>query len=313
MNHVEILVLALLLDALLGEPEWLWSRIPHPVVVIGSMIERLDNALNQGSMRKLKGILVVVLLVILGGVFGYFFQYFSAYAGQLPTMIFAAILIAHRTLVDHISDVGFALRSSLQEGRDAVANVVSRDTKDMTEPQVARAAIESAAENMSDGVVAPVFWFLIGGLPGLIIYKIVNTLDSMIGYKNETYADFGWASARLDDLLNFVPARITAYIMAFGQGILAHMTTLKAEAAHHRSPNAGWPEAAMAMSLDVSLAGPRSYDGEMQELAWVNAEGFKEVGPAEIHASVGILWQTWMIMLSAITFLAALSVLLRIL
>lgn len=289
MNTALILTGALLLDAALGEPDWLWRRFPHPAVLFGRVIGWCDRRFNSGPQRKLKGTIVVVGLVImgasLGGVLGLF--------GPLVELVIAAILLAHRSLVQHVAAVADGLRLSLTQGRRAVAMIVSRDTGQMTEPAVARAAIESAAENMSDGVIAPAFWFLLGGLPGLLIYKCINTADSMIGYRTPRHAEFGWAAARFDDFLNWVPARLTALLIALSAGVMGNWPAIRADAALHRSPNAGWPEAAMARAIMVALAGPRAYDGQMQDFAWVNGQGEQHIGASAIDAAIHRLWQTW--------------------
>ena len=170
--------------------------------------------------------------------------------------------------------------------------IVSRDTAAMDGPQVARAALESGAENLSDGVVAPAFWFLIGGLPGMLLYKAVNTADSMIGYCTPRHKRFGWASARMDDLLNLVPARLTCLLIALPSR-LTDWRGILTDARRHRSPNAGWPEAALSRALGVSLAGPRSYDGVMRDLPWVNPADRHDTGPDDIDAGVALLWRSW--------------------
>lgn len=281
--------IALILDAIFGEPNWLWSRVPHPAVLIGNVIGRADQAMNQGRNRKAKGVILCALLVIGALIIGGIIQAF----GTIPTAIAAAILMAHRSLVDHVRDVANALRVSLPSGRTAVARIVGRDTDQMDAPAVARAAIESAAENFGDGVVAPAFWFLIGGLPGMLAYKAVNTADSMIGYRTERHADFGWASARLDDVLNFVPARLTALLIALSQMSWPDWSSLRADARLHRSPNAGWPEAAMARALNTALSGPRAYHGQMQDLPWVHSAGNRAATATDIDRSVRVLWRSW--------------------
>lgn len=184
----------------MGEPRWLWSRLPHPAVVMGKIIAKASNRLNRAPGQKIKGTVLVISLVIGGGILGALL----AELGALAEIVVATILLAQKSLVQHVQDVAQSLRLSLSAGRRSVAMIVGRDTAQMDYAQVARGAIESAAENFSDGVVAPVFWFAIGGLPGLIIYKVINTADSMVGYKNKTYVDFGWAAARLDDMINWV-------------------------------------------------------------------------------------------------------------
>jgi adenosylcobinamide-phosphate synthase len=224
---------------------------------------------------------------------GLMLAYALSFLGPLAETLVIAILLAQRSLVQHVQAVANGLRTSLAEGRSAVSMIVSRDTSDMDGPGVTRSAIESAAENMSDGFVAPAFWALLFGLPGILVYKMVNTADSMIGYRNERYEQFGWASARLDDVLNLIPARLTGLLIAGLSGQMGKWRGITQDARRHRSPNAGWPEAAMARALDVALAGPRSYDGQMQDLAWVNETGQKQSGPQDIDAAIALLWKTW--------------------
>ena len=286
-----MLALAMALDAALGEPDWLWSRVKHPAIVLGRIVGTLDDRLNGGSHRRAKGILAVALLVAGALLAGWLVKLVPDF-GLLEGLA-AATLLAQRSLVDHVRDVATALRDSPEAGRAAVARIVSRDTTAMDEAQIARAAIESGAENLSDGVIAPAFWFLLGGLPLMLAYKAVSTADSMIGYRTPRHEAFGWAAARLDDLLNFVPARLTALLMLGSHYALHHWHRVPNDAALHRSPNAGWPEAAMAPLLDVALAGPRSYDGEMREFPWVNPNGRRDAGPADIDHAVSVLWRTW--------------------
>ncbi|WP_170392234.1 adenosylcobinamide-phosphate synthase CbiB [Ruegeria arenilitoris] len=297
MSTALTLALAMLLDAALGEPDWLWSRLRHPAVLMGNTIGWLDRHLNHGTHRRAKGVLVALLLVLGGWVVGAAL----AWLGWVVEVVVCAILLAQNSLVAHVRAVGVALRQSLPEGRAAVAMIVSRDTSQMTEAQVARSAIESAAENLSDGVIAPAFWFLLGGLPGLLVYKAVNTADSMIGYRNDTYRDFGWAAARLDDLLNLIPARLTCLMILALSGQWRQWRAILADAQRHISPNAGWPEAAMARALDVALAGPRSYDGQVRDLAWVNGEARRTIGATEVFRACGMLWQVWGLALAGLT------------
>lgn len=289
MSQALILLLALLLDAALGEPKWLWQRLPHPAVLMGRLVAFLERHLNRGRGRRAKGFLATVLLVIAGLAIGALL----GRLGPLVEFLVAAILLAQRSLVDHVAEVARGLRLSLAQGRRAVALIVSRDTGEMDQSAVARSAIESAAENLSDGVIAPAFWFLLLGLPGLVTYKLINTADSMVGYRNERYAQFGTAAARLDDLLNLLPARLTALLIALTHGALGQWRAIAADARQHKSPNAGWPEAATARALGVALAGPRAYDGVMQPLAWVNGSAKRELGPRDIDAVVAALWRAW--------------------
>ena len=302
MSTATLLCIALVLDALLGEPKWLWSRVPHPAVLMGKAVGYLDQRLNQGGSRKAKGVLTAAALVIGGWILGHVIEFF----GWLPTVLVAAMLLAQRSLADHVKDVADALRVSLGDGRRSVAKIVGRDTADMDEASISRSAIESAAENLSDGVIAPAFWFLIAGLPGLLVYKAINTADSMIGYRTDTYRDFGWAAARFDDLLNWVPARITGVLIAVTHAGLGAFSDIRADASLHRSPNAGWPESAMARALNVALSGPRIYDGQRQDYPFVHDFGRKNIGPNDIDAAVSALWRSWGAMLAIIFLLALL-------
>lgn len=285
-----LLVPALLLDAAFGEPHWLWSRLPHPAVIMGRTVSWLDAGLNRGENRKAKGVLALLVLVFGAGLAG------AAIAalpdGGLLEVLAAAILLAQRSLVDHVRAVGDALRLSLADGRRTVARIVGRDTTALDRAGVARAAIESAAENLSDGVVAPALAFVVFGLPGLMIYKITNTADSMIGHRTPRHEQFGWAAARFDDLLNWIPARLTAALILLAHGRFDPAPVLR-DGPLHRSPNAGWPEAAMAVVLNVALSGPRSYNGVMTAFPWVWPEGRADPGPDQIDAACSALWRAW--------------------
>ena len=285
-----LLVPALLLDAAFGEPNWLWSRLPHPAVVMGRAVGWLDARLNTGENRKAKGVLALLVLVFGAGLVGAVIA--ALPDGGLLEVLAAAILLAQRSLVDHVRAVGDALRLSLADGRRMVARIVGRDTSALDEAGVARAAIESAAENLSDGVVAPALAFLFFGLPGLMIYKITNTADSMIGHRTPRHEQFGWAAARFDDLLNWIPARLTAALILLTHGRFDPAPVLR-DGPLHRSPNAGWPEAAMAVVLNVSLSGPRSYNGVMTAFPWVWPEGRADPGPDQIDAACSALWRAW--------------------
>lgn len=284
------LVLAMVLDAIFGEPKWLWDRIPHPAVLMGRVVAKLDAALNNKTRRA--GVLAAVVMVGGAVVVG---LVMAALPGIWAEVIVGAMLLAQRSLVQHVQKVADALRLSVSDGRGAVAMIVGRDVRGMDGPAVARGAIESAAENLSDGVIAPVFWFAVAGLPGLLAYKIVNTADSMIGYRTEKYAAFGWAAAKLDDVLNWVPARFTAFLIWYVADGRASWRDITRDAALHRSPNAGWPEAAIAPALGVSLSGPRSYDGVREDFPWVNPEGRKDAGSDDVDAAIGLLWKSWAI------------------
>ncbi|WP_223421407.1 adenosylcobinamide-phosphate synthase CbiB [Tateyamaria pelophila] len=289
MSTPVLLVLALILDAIAGEPRWLWSRVPHPAVLMGRAVGALDKSWNGTNGTKLHGCIAIAILVIGAGAIGWAISVL----GPVATTLGAAILLAQKSLVEHVRAVSEGLAQSEEAGRKAVAMIVSRDVSQSSASDTARAAIESLSENFSDGVIAPAFWFLIAGLPGIMIYKVVNTADSMIGYLTPRHAQFGWAAARLDDVLNWIPARITAVLIALVGQSLSQWSAITRDAAHHRSPNAGWPEAAMARALSIALAGPRSYHGTIQDLAWVNGTGRRDLTPVDIDAAITITWKAW--------------------
>jgi adenosylcobinamide-phosphate synthase len=292
------LCLAMVLDAVFGEPKWLWDRVPHPAVLMGRLIGGADRRFNCGAARKAKGILLVIGLVIGAAALGLVLR-------QIPLVevLLGAVLLAQKSLVEHVKAVARGLERSLAEGRSAVSMIVGRDTSELDEAAVARGAIESAAENFSDGVIAPAFWFLVAGLPGILIYKVVNTGDSMIGYRTERHREFGWAAARLDDVLNLIPARLTAVLLFPWGKPLSLWREIVTEARRHRSPNAGWPEAALSRSLGVALSGPRAYHGEMRDYPWVNPDG-REATPRDIDAACARLWAAWAFVLICVAVLS---------
>jgi len=259
---------------------------------MGRAVAWADRTFNDRT--RLKGVLA--LLILLAGTIALGLV-LAALPGSIAEVAVGAVLLAQRSLADHVQAVARALRLSLPEGRHAVSMIVGRDTATLDEPAVARAAIESAAENFSDGVVAPAFWFAVAGLPGLLAYKLVNTADSMIGHRTPRYEQFGWAAARLDDVLNLIPARLSALLIWLTRPRGAWGPII-ADARLHRSPNAGWPEAAMARVLGVALAGPRSYHGEMRDFPWVHPQGRRILGAPEIEAAVRTLWGAWAILLA---------------
>lgn len=291
MNTALILLVALLLDGLFGEPKFLWSRMAHPAVLMGRAVGWMDARFNTGTQKKRNGIFVLITLCFGAGSIGVLVSYLPDY-GIIQTII-AAMLLAQKSLTQHVTAVARALRLSTGDGRLAVAQIVGRDTRDLDDSAIARGAIESAAENLSDGVIAPAFWFLLLGLPGLLIYKITNTADSMIGYMTPRHRDFGWAAARFDDLINWLPARLTALLIMLAHGVAGKWRIIMRDAPLHRSPNAGWPEAAIAVALNISLSGPRSYEGEMRDFPFVHNEGRHDLTPHDIEAASTALWRAW--------------------
>jgi len=280
-----LVVAALLLDAVIGDPDWLWRRAPHPVVWIGSGIAWLERRLNREDWSKRKrrcaGVFAVIVLVAIsffvGALLSDLLQ--GHWIGFAAETLIASTLIAQRSLYQHVARVHRAFaEGGLAAARKTVAMIVGRDPERLDDAGVARAAIESTAENFSDGIVAPVFWLALLGLPGLITYKAINTADSMIGHRTPRYIDFGWAAARLDDLVNLVPARLSGALVALaaptaGGSIVDAFRTMLRDARHHRSPNAGWPESAMAGGLNIALSGPRVYAEGIADEPYLNADG----------------------------------------
>ena len=292
-----LLLIALVDAAILGDPDWLWRRFPHPVTLMGRLIDLLDGALNRDSGRRLKGVLALLVMLVVAILIGVAVRLVvdvAPFALVLEVGI-VAIMLAQRSLYEHVARVRQAYSDGgLAAARQAVSMIVGRDPEALDEAAVSRAAIESAAENFSDGIVAPAFWYLVAGLPGLLAYKMVNTADSMIGHRNEKYEEFGWASARLDDVLNLVPARLSAVFVAIAAGVCggSFVRAWRAvwnDAHRHRSPNAGWPEAAMAGGLDLALAGPRVYGDTIVDDPWMNGEGRRQARPDDISRALTLL------------------------
>jgi adenosylcobinamide-phosphate synthase len=296
-----VLLAALVLDALIGDPDWLWRRLPHPVVWIGTLIGALDRHLNRPAWsdrtRRAFGVVTLLLLLIISLAVGYGLQraLLALPHGWIVLALLSSVLLAQNSLYTHVRAVAVALeRDGLAGGRRAVAMIVGRDPEQLDTAGVSRAAIESCAENFSDGVVAPVVWFALLGLPGLIAYKAVNTADSMIGHKTERHQAFGWASARFDDLINLPASRLAAAFIALAAplagGSSGHaLACFARDARQHRSPNAGWPEAAMAGALDIALAGPRAYATYRVEDPFMNPGGRKDIGAGEIRRALRVL------------------------
>jgi adenosylcobinamide-phosphate synthase len=296
-----VVVAALAFDALIGDPDFLWRRLPHPVALIGSFIGWLDSKLNletkSPAQRKLAGVGVVILLLAISASSGFLIEMALRQIafGNLLVGLVASTLIAQRSLYQHVARVSTAFADGgLAEARRAVSMIVGRDPDQLDEAGVCRAAIESCAENFSDGVVAPVFWLALLGLPGLIAYKAINTADSMIGHLSPRYASFGWAAARLDDLVNLIPARLSGLLVAVvapvaGGTTATALKVMWRDATKHRSPNAGWPESATAGALGLALAGPRRYGERVVDDAFLNAEARKDATPNDIGRALHLL------------------------
>jgi len=283
LDPLVILLIAIVLDAAIGEVGGPFRQVPHPVRIIGNLIGFLDAKLNRETRsqadRTARGVLVVVFVCGLSAIVGWAVSWMTHNHdfGWVVELALTFALLAQRSLYDHVRAVARALAGSggIEAGREAVSHIVGRDVRQLDAHEVARAAIESCAENFSDGVVAPVFWFLLFGFPGLLVYKAVNTMDSMIGYTNPRYRAFGMAAARLDDALNYVPARLAGLFLAAAAvssptaNPAAALRTMTRDARKHRSPNAGWPEGAMAGALGLALAGPRRYAETAADGSWI--------------------------------------------
>ena len=251
-----------LLDRLFGDPE----RLPHPVVLFGKMIAKGERMLNLGKWRVLKGALLTVMLISVV-VFATWTMIVVAdkvniYLGMAMRAILVFYCLAGTTLIREVRQVFYAIDSSLDEGRQQVARIVGRDTSELTDEEVRKAALETLAENLNDGVIAPLFWFAIGGVPAMMGYKMVNTLDSMIAYHSPRYLKFGKAAARIDDIANYIPARLTALLMLIAARRLNLVSFVMKYGPCHASPNSGWPEAALAGILGCRFGGPHKYFGE---------------------------------------------------
>jgi adenosylcobinamide-phosphate synthase len=297
-----ILLLALVIDAMIGDPDAAWRRIPHPVVLVGRLVDACDRLLNRDALqdrtRQLLGI-VALSFVVAASVAAALVVEMALRLAPTPVDVIllgvvASIFIAQRSLYLHVARVRHAFADGgLPAARRAVSQIVGRDSDALDEAGVCRAAIESCAENYADGVVAPAFWCALLGLPGLVAYKAINTADSMIGHRTLRHEAFGWAAARLDDLVNTIPARLSGTLIAFA-GLAAGGSPARAlhvmwrDAPRHRSPNAGWPESAMAAGLGVALAGPRSYAGRKIEDGYMNEGGRIVAKPSDIAAALRV-------------------------
>ncbi|HYP63787.1 MAG TPA: adenosylcobinamide-phosphate synthase CbiB [Acidocella sp.] len=287
------MLVALAIDAAIGWPDALFRRIGHPITWCGALIGLLDRAWNKGPapLRRLGGTAAALLVIFISAVIAGLLQLLMPFGvpGILLTGVLAWPLVAARSLDNHVAAVAAPLaQNDLPRARREVAKIVGRDPERLDAPGIARAALESLAENSSDGIIAPLFWGALFGLPGIAAYKAVNTLDSMLGHRSPRYLAFGWASARIDDLANLIPARLTAllFVLAARERKPAFVAMWR-DARHHRSPNGGWPEAALAGALGIRLSGPRAYGDGIAQEPWINAPG-RDPGAAEIYAGLAL-------------------------
>jgi adenosylcobinamide-phosphate synthase len=317
LDHLWMLAAALLIDAALGDPELIWRRLPHPVAAIGAFIAALDRRLNRQALpawgRQTLGGLAILIVVVLAAMLGFGLEWLFRRIpyGGVGTIVVAAVLLAGRSLYDHVRAVAAAFAGGgLDAARRAVAKIVGRDPATLDDAGVCRAAIESAAENFSDGVVAPALWFAIAGLPGLLAYKSINTADSMIGHLTPRHHAFGWAAARLDDVVNWPMSRVAGALIALaapaaGGSIGGAFRSMLDDAPRHRSPNAGWPEAAMAAALGLALAGPRRYRGVLVDDPFLNPNGRRKATPDDIRLGLRVYLVAWAILALVVTLAAA--------
>lgn len=311
--HFAAAALALLIERLFGYPKPVYDKIGHPVEWFGTVLKKLEALLYdpeaeplQARLRGVAALLALLLIVTIPAAF--VASILSTFKfGWIIEALLATALVAQHSLYEHVSAVGKGLDTSLNEGRKAVARIVGRDPAALEETGVVKGALESLAENASDGVVAPVLWYALLGLPGIVAYKAINTADSMIGHKSERYIYFGWAAARLDDLVNLPASRLTGFLFAAAaawndqeRGKIA-LQAMWRDAPKHQSPNAGWPESSLAASLGVKFGGPRSYEGARVDLPWMG-EGRETLNRDDIRKGLRLYG-------TAMTFLLFLAVL----
>ena len=299
MVKVVTLLIGWVLDLIFGDP----PKLPHPVVWFGRLIAAGEHRLNRDSHRRLKGALLAIGLILLVfalawlirtllGIFALFF-YDGTTIHQIPLLLYLFDILvvfyclAGTTLIREVRQVFFALDRSLEEGRQQVARIVGRDTSQLSAQEVRTAALETLAENLSDGVVAPLFWLLLLGTPGMLAYKMVNTLDSMIGYRTERYLEFGCVAAHIDDVANYIPARLTALLMVLSSGRLKLLGFVRKYGRNHASPNSGYPESALAAILDCRFGGPHYYFGELFDKPYIGSNP-RELTTTDMKTAVRI-------------------------
>ena len=303
MTNALSLLLGWLLDLLFGDPQ----RLPHPVVWFGRLIAFGEHRLNRGSHRRLKGALLAVTLILLVFALTWFVRSQLYIVHYALCILFDAIAIfyclAGTTLIREVRAVFLALDRSLDEGRQQVARIVGRDTSQLTAQEVRTAALETLAENLSDGVIAPLFWLALLGTPGMLAYKMVNTLDSMIGYKTARYKDFGCWAAHIDDIANYIPARLTALLMLLPSLLTFHFsrfTFVLKNGRNHASPNSGYPEAALAAILDCRFGGPHYYFGEIFDKPYIGTND-RPLTTADMQTAVRINRTAEIVMVVVVT------------
>ncbi len=319
VNLLAIAVIAFGIDFFVGDPPWLYRRIAHPVALLGGLIGWLESALNRphGSpaARRRRGLATTLGVVALAFALGWLLSDIlrGVRGGWAVEAVLASTLLAYKGLADAVRAVAEGLEQGLVAGRQAVAHIVGRDPQSLDAAGVARAAIETAAENLGDGVVAPLFWYLMLGLPGLAAYKAINTLDSMIGHRDKCFEDFGAFAARLDDAANYFPARLSGGLLVLAAALTPSAdagtaaTVMRRDAGRHRSPNAGWPEAAMAGALGLKLAGPRNYQEGTVDDAWLG-EGQAQATALDVRRALAVYRRAGAVLALGMAFVLLLGV-----
>lgn len=286
-------------DKLFGDPRWL----PHPVVAMGKIIAWGEKQLNKGNKRMMKGALFSIILILSSFLIIFFIikglDYLSPYLSILFSSVVVFFCLAGKTLIDEVRNVFVAVDSSVEEGRKQVARIVGRDTSALSPQQIRTAALETLSENLSDGVIAPLFWFILLGVPGMFAYKMVNTLDSMIGYKSDRYKQFGCWAARIDDVANYIPARLTSLLMIVVSGKISLLSFVRKFGSQHASPNSGYPEAALAGILDCRFGGSNVYFGQRVEKPYIGYND-KELTYTDLKIAVWVNIRTEILMVFAV-------------
>ena len=311
MGFAGAMAVAMAVDALVGWPSWLFAWIGHPVTWLGRLIAAVDAGWNRAAdppaLRRVAGIAGALLVIALAAALGWAIQVMlpSGWIGSVLVGVLAWPLVALRSLHDHVAAVATPLLAADVAGaREAVSRIVGRDPAALDEAGIERAAIESLAENTSDGIVAPLFWGALFGLPGIVGYKAINTLDSMIGHRSERHEAFGWAAARIDDVANLIPARLTGFLFVLLSSRRSQaLSCMMRDARRHRSPNAGWPEAAMAGALGIRLSGPRIYHGSITAEPWLN-EAARDPSAVDIVAALAVYRRAMLLLGGLLAILA---------
>ncbi len=296
MDRVIYIILPLIagwiLDKIFGDPEWL----PHPVTGFGKLISSGEKKLNKKSHRVLKGAVFSIILTLATFFVTYYLLEISGKFGIFLSAIVVYFSLAGKTLISEVRKVFVATAASTEEGRKQVGRIVGRDTSTLSNQEVRKAALETLAENLSDGVIAPLFWYMVLGAPGMLTYKMINTLDSMIGYKNERYLKFGRFAARMDDIANYIPARMTAFLMIVAGNDLRAFSFIRKYGSCHTSPNSGYPESALAALLNCRFGGPNWYFGQLVNKPYIG-ENEKTFDESDLEKAVTINKRSEIIMI----------------